>query len=453
MQQNVKIFDIIELEIKRMGINGEGIGYYQKLAIFVEGALPGEKILAQITEVFENRAIAKVLKILVQSENRTTPFCPVFDECGGCQTQHFNYSAMLKQKKDILIKSFDRYYKNYDKQIFAEPIGMEDPMHYRNKASLPFKKIDGKNQFGMFARNSNRFIAIEDCGVQHQKINEVFKTITELMDRYQLDAYDFESKTGFISHGVVRISENLDEIQVSFIVPERVVEIGYIVDDLIQLHPEIVSVFEIVNNDTKKDTFYTNESYLLFGKRTISEALDGNNYMLTPDTFFQLNTTQADKFYKKMVELADLKPNEIAIDAFAGVAPVSHYVYKYAKKVYAIEINKETSDTAKEALNFNNVTNVEVINSSFKQSTNLLMNENIDVIFFDPPRLGLGFDGIDMVKKLFPTRIVYGSCNPSTLAKDINELKDLYDIKTIVPVDMFPFTSLVESITLLEKKN
>lgn len=452
MQQNIKLHDIIELEIKRMGINGEGIGYYQKLAVFIDGALPGESVLAQVTEVFDNRATASILKILVQSKDRTTPFCPVFDECGGCQTQHFNYQAMLKQKRDILIKSFDRYYKNYKKELFAEAIGMEDPMHYRNKASLPLKKVDGKNEFGMYARNSNRFIAIHDCGVQHQKINEVFTTIVELMDRYQIDAYDEETKRGFISHAVVRISENLDEIQVSFIVPERVVEIGYIVDDLVQLHPEIVSVFEVVNNDVKNQTFYAKESHLLFGKHTINEELDGNNYMLKPDTFFQLNTTQAEKFYKKMVELAQLNTDEVAIDAFVGVAPISHYIHKNVKKVYAIEINKEVSDTAKEALDINNVTNVEVINSDFKRVYNYLSNEKIDVIFFDPPRAGLGYDAINLVKKLKPKTIIYGSCNPSTLAKDINELKDLYDVEVVVPVDMFPFTSLVESITRLKLK-
>lgn len=452
MQQKVKLNDVIDLDIKRMGINGEGIGYYEKLAIFVDHTLPGEVVQAKITQIYDNRAIAELKHIVTKSKNRVTPFCPVYDACGGCQTQHFDYHAMLAQKKDILAKSLDRYLKTYPKDLIQDTVGMENPMHYRNKASLPLKKMSGKNRFGMYARGTNQFVAIHTCGVQHIKINEVFNTLVTLMDKYQIDAYDTKSKKGFISHAVVRISENLGEMQVSLIVPKRIKDIEPLVNELVSLHQEIVSVFEVVNSDHKKQSFFTDKSFILYGKETIDETLNGHHFMLKPEAFFQLNTYQADKFYQQMESFAALSGTEVVIDAYAGIAPISHYIHKKAKKVYAIELNKDAASSAKLSLNKNQITNVEVINKDFKKALENLKETRIDVMLFDPPRTGLGEDTIHLIKKYKPKRLVYGSCNPSTLAKDLNELKDMYEIKEIIPFDMFPYTSLVESISLLELK-
>src|SRR5690606_6002603 len=341
--------DVINLDIKRMGINGEGIGYYQQLAVFVDNALPGENVDVEITEVFENRAVGILKNIIKKSKNRIDPFCAIYDQCGGCQTQHFNYNAMLAQKKDILAKALDRYVKNYPQNVIKPTIGMEDPMHYRNKATLPLRKVDGKNRFGMYQRNSNIFVPIEDCGVQHQRINDVFHTLVELMDKYQIDAYNKQTKEGFISHAVVRITQNLNEIQVSFIVPKRVESIYPLVHELVEKHPEILSIYEVVNNQEEVMSFFTEESYLLFGKQKINEMLHENQFTLKPEAFFQLNTYQADKFYQKMKEVSNLTGNEVVIDAYAGIAPISHYIYQDAKKVYAIEINKDAVESAKES--------------------------------------------------------------------------------------------------------
>ncbi len=452
MQQCVSVKDIITFDVKRMGINGEGIGYFQKLAIFVEQALPGEEIEAEITEVFENRATAVVKRIVKPSKDRIVPFCPVYDACGGCQTQHFNYRSMLAQKKDILIKSFDRYLKNYPKGIFKDTVGMKDPMNYRNKASLPLRKIQGKNRFGMYSRNSNTFVPIDDCGVQHELINDIFRTIVELMDQNQIDAYDVKSNKGYITHAVVRVTENLKEAQVSFIVPKRTPKLMIFVEELVKRHREIKSIYEVVNTDQKRQTFFTEESFMIYGKEMIEERLNDYQFLLKPEAFFQLNTSQADKFYQKMAELADLKDNEIGIDAYAGIAPVSHYIAAKAKKIYAIELDSRATASAKLSLKKNNINNVEVIQSDFAKSLRNLPEKKIDVMLFDPPRAGLGRETIDLIKKYKPARLVYGSCNPSTLAKDLNELVGMYELKQVIPFDMFPFTSLVESITLLELK-
>lgn len=453
MQQHVKLNDLLELDIKRMGINGEGIGYYERLAIFVDHALPGEKVLVRIKEVYPNRAVAELIKVINESKDRIDPFCPVYDVCGGCQTQHFNYEAMLEQKKDILMKSLDRYLGNYSKSIIRDTIGMDFPMHYRNKASLPFKKIDGKNHFGMYERGSNFFVPIEDCGIQHPTINEIFKTLTYLMDKYHIDSYDFYTQMGYLTHGVVRISENLEEVQVSLITVKELPSMDNFIQELIEYHPMVKSVYEVLQPDIKRQTFLNKNSNLLYGKESINENLGGYEFTLKPEAFFQLNTYQAHHFYEAMKTLAKLSKNDVVIDAYAGIAPISHYIHSYCKKVYAIEINEESALAAKASLIKNNIHNVEVIEGDFKDVLKeRFLNKHIDVILFDPPRIGLGKETIDVIKLKKPSRIVYGSCNPSTLAKDLNELIDIYEITEIIPFDMFPYTSLVESVTLLELK-
>jgi len=451
MQQKIKLNDLLEIDVKRMGINGEGIGYYERLAIFIDNALPGEKVLAKISEVFPNRAHATVIKTIQPSAKRVVPFCPVYDACGGCQVQHYDYTAMLGQKKDIIRKALDRYVKNYDQGLVLDTIGMDNPRNYRNKASLPFKMIAGKNRFGMYARNSNAFVPISDCGVQHTKINEIFTTITKLMDKYEINAYDVQTKSGHISHAVVRITENLNEVQVSFIIPKVVKNLKDLIEELVAIHPEIKSVYDVINPEVKQ-SFFSKKVKLLYGKEMIDETLGGYNFSLAPDAFFQLNTSQAHKFYNEMKRLADIKPTDIVIDAYAGIAPITHYIGGDAKHVFAIEINKDAVKSARKSLEQNNIKNVTVIQDDFGNALKGLSAHAFDVMLFDPPRTGLGDDAIESILKYKPQRLVYGSCNPSTLAKDLSILLKLYNLKTIVPIDMFPYTSLVESISLLELK-
>jgi len=453
MNEHIKVNDKLDLEIKRMGINGEGIAYYQKLAIFIDQAIPGELIEATIDEVYDNRALAHMSSIKQPSIDRKTPFCPVYEMCGGCQTQHISYEAMLHHKRDILLKSFDRYagLKISDKKI-KPTIGAKNPEHYRNKASLPIQFIKGKNRFGMYAKNSNQFIPIDGCPVQHDVINKVLRKITSLMDTFGIQAYDPKTKQGYVRHLVVRIAEHTGEVQVSFIMFKKSNRLDDLTKKLIELEPEIVSVYEVMNEDMRKMGFFTEQKRLVYGKETITETLNGHAYILKPEAFFQLNTTQADLFYHEMKRLAQLKPHEVAIDAYAGIAPVSHYIHDQAKKVYAIEMDASACESARLSLEKNGIKNVTVLQSDFKRALSGLKEKKIDVMFFDPPRVGLGDDTIELILQFKPKRLIYGSCNPSTLAKDLNALLAHYDLVETVPIDMFPYTSLVESVSLLTLK-
>jgi 23S rRNA (uracil1939-C5)-methyltransferase len=453
MNQNINVGDKLNLQIKRMGINGEGIGYLNRLAIFVDQALPNETVEVDITAVHENRAEANLIRIIEQSVDRRDPFCPVYESCGGCQTQHMSYEMTLKEKREIILKSFDRYIDTKINETIIKPtIGAENPTHYRNKASLPVQNIKGKNRFGMYARNSNQFIAIDGCPIQNEDINKILKSIIKLMNQHEMEGLDSRTKKGYVRSLVVRVSENLKEAQVSFVMLKKSNRIELVVQDLVKLHPNIKSVYEVMNTDIKKIGYFTDEMRLLYGSETIEEELNGIKYVLKPEAFFQLNTSQAHKFYMEMKRLAQLKPNEIAIDAYAGIAPVSHYIHDQAKHVYAVEIDPSACESAKLSLDQNGITNVTVLQSDFKRALSGLKEKKIDVMFFDPPRVGLGAETIELILDVKPKRIVYGSCNPSTLAKDLNSLLKTYTLVETIPVDMFPYTSLVESVSLLTLK-
>lgn len=453
MEQHIKPNDTIELTIKRMGINGEGIGYDQKLAIFVDHALPGEEVIVKIDQVFDNRATGQLIEILKRSEHRVQPFCPVYETCGGCQTQHLDEKHVLTHKRDLILQSFDRYMNpKPHPSIVKQTIGSNHPRHYRNKASLPVQFIKGKNRFGMYQKNSNAFIPIDDCPIQDKDINSIFQSIITLMDKYQMNGIDPKTKNGYVRSIVIRIAKHTKQAQVSFIMLKKSNRINDLAEELMKKEKMVVSVYEVMNGDLKKPGFFTDEMNLIAGKEVIFERLNDQTFMLKPEAFFQLNTEQAHQFYLEMKRLAQLKKHEVAIDAYAGIAPVSHYIASDAKHVYAVEIDATACESAKLSLKENGIDNVTVLHSDFKRALSGLREKKIDVMFFDPPRVGLGDETISLILKFKPSRLIYGSCNPSTLAKDLQLLQKEYKLIETVPIDMFPYTSLVESVSLLIRR-
>lgn len=454
INQQLKIHDLIEVEIKKLGINGEGIAYYNKLAVFIDNALPGEVILAKITEIFENRVLAVIDSIKVSSSDRLPVLYPGYDLCGAYSMQHVTYQKALELKRDVLVNAFNRY---IDKKIvyakIKPMIGMDEPLGYRNKVSLPVRKLDGKNRFGLYAKGGNEFIAVNDTPVHHPRINELIQSIEYLMDLYGFHAYIQKDKSGYMKSMVIRRSFTTGEIQVSFLLMKKFPNINDFVQNLTSNNPDIVSVFAFYTNNYKEQIFFTTDYEKLYGKATINEKINDQTFSLYPEAFFQLNTVMADKFYKKMNELANLSPNDIVIDAYAGSAPISHYIARDVKKVYAIEIDQRSVQSAILSLKRNNIKNVTVIQSDFKKALKQLEVGTIDAMFFDPPRTGLGYETIKQILKYQPKQIIYGSCNPSSLAKDLNDLLKTYDLVEVIPMDMFPYTPLVESVSLLKLKN
>lgn len=452
MENRLRPGTIIDLEIKKLGINGEGIGYHEKKAVFVDFALPLETITAEILEDNNTYYKAKLLDIKTRNPKRVDPFCPVYHECGGCQLQHLDYKETLVLKRDLIIQALKRYYKNpFDLRSIKQAVASPDKTHYRNKASLPLQYKQGKNIIGMYKPNSNHLVEINDCPVQEEDINKFYTLILNQMDKRKMLAYNNTSKTGTVRFIIIRKALATGEVQVTFILKEKDEEVTKLGAYLVEKIKEIVSVYAVINDDLKSREFFTKDTHLIAGKETINEVLNDVVFSLKPDAFFQLNPRQANQLYNKITELGNFKKTDVVVDAYSGIAPIAQYIAPHVKRVYAIESVEASYQSAKETIIQNVNKNIDLLKGDVAV---LLKQKKVspDIIVFDPPRTGLGERLCEFLIKQKTKKIIYVSCNPSTLAKDLNMLSKVYNIESITPFDMFPFTAQVESVTLLSLK-
>ena len=441
----------MKVDIKRLGVNGEGIGFYYKKPVFVDRTIPEETVTVKPILETNTYIKAELLTIERHSKDRVVPFCKYFEMCGGCDTQHMKYSSQLHYKKEHLVQSLYKYMdKKLDDRLIEDMVGSRKESSYRNKAQLPIREVKGQARFGLFRRNSNQVLTIHSCPVQHPLINKVMSQAVELMDKHHIKAYLPAKKSGLIKGLMVRVGQDTDEIQMVFVLTKKDA-LSVLVRELLKLNTDIVSIYTTIDTDAKNQTYVNETTTCIYGKETILTKLAGFTYELYPQSFFQLNSGVAVDFYEKMLDLAKLKHTDMIVDCYAGLATISHMASRFVKKGIAIEINPKAAENARVSLSNNNISNIKVITgdafSVLKQ-----MKENIDVIFFDPPRTGLGDQMLFLLSKIRPKKIIYGSCNPSTLAKDLNQLSKLYNIKKVIPFDMFPQTAHVETITLLSLK-
>ena len=455
MIAQVNVDDEIFLDIKRLGINGEGIGYYKKQAIFVNDALPKENVLVKITKTFKGYATADLLEIKVPSPNRTAPFCPYFTKCGGCSLQHIDYKAQGELKRELLMESITRYTKLNPRSFEVKPtILMDNPNNYRAKVSLPIKNGIHGTVFGLYAPNSEKFIRIKNCGVQNEQINNIMEEITKALDKLAIVAYDGKTKKGHVRYVVCRASVHSKEVQVTFILAKELKNISELAKEVMK-NKTVVSVYYSVNNDTDDVSIFGDNLVKVDGKDCIVEKIGDYYYNLLPNSFFQLNPTQAKVLYDEVKKAAKLSFKENVLDAFCGVGSIGIYLAKWAKEVVGVESNKQAILNAKENAAKNKLKNIRFIEGNATNVLPYLVKDNFipDVMVFDPPRTGMTPEIKQAVLKSLPKRVVYVSCNPASLAKDLAVLSEKYDVKYIQPIDMFPFSSHVESVVLLELKN
>ena len=437
------------------GFQGEGIAKIDGLTIFIPNAIKGEKIKILIVKVLSSHAFGKIIEIIKPSKYRVESDCPTYKRCGGCSLRHVEYKETLKMKQNA-VQSLVNKTLNTKIQV-QETEGMEYPYHYRNKAQYPVGlNKDGKPVMGVFANRTHEIIPIDTCYIQNEQTEEIAKFIFNFLVNNNISFYNEKTQKGLVRHIVTKIGIKTNEIMCIIVINgDSFPKENELVRDLKNKFPNIKSIIKNINTKNT-NVILGKENINLFGNGYITDVLENYKFKISPMSFYQVNPVQAEKLYNLGVKYAEITKNDIVFDLYCGIGTISLCMSKYAKKVYGIEIVEEAIEAAKENAKINNIENTEFIAGDVeKVLSNLIDNKKVipDIIMVDPPRRGLDNTSVENIKKVSPKKLVYISCNPATLMRDLAKLEDIYEIKNIKPVDMFPYTSHVEVCSLLELKN
>lgn len=445
----LKVNDKILLTIKRIGINGEGIGFYKRKAVFVENGLPGEVVEVKITKVLDKYAEGEIVKFKTKSPHRIEAPCKYYHKCGGCQLQHLSYPYQLHEKRNILIESFERYYDGDISRItFHEMIGMDNPWRYRNKSSLPVRHDGDKVVVGMYAKKSNHLVYIEDSLVENNLISNVRTNILDILTKSNVDIYNPRTKTGSLRYLVIRGFEETNEVQVTFILSRFDKKLINILKKL-----DVTSANYSINADQRSVDIFGDTVINVAGKEMIEGRLGDLKFEISPQAFFQLNTKQSLTLYEEINKAANLTGKEKVLDCYCGIGSIAMYLAKDCEEVRGIDNNKAGIEDANRFAKLNNIKNAKFYAGNILPYLHQFKDKGFvpDVLIVDPPRKGLDLNLINYLKGSNIKKIVYVSCNTSTLAKNLNHLKKEYRVEYVTPVDMFPQTSHVECVTLMSR--
>ncbi|MDK0773460.1 23S rRNA (uracil(1939)-C(5))-methyltransferase RlmD [Clostridium perfringens] len=447
------IFDIIS-----QGYEGEGIAKIDnKYPIFIEGALKGEKVKVRIVKVNKNFAYGKLMEVLEASEERVNPPCAIYKRCGGCKLQHASYKAQLDFKWDRVKDCVSKIGK-LDPSIVKYPLGMENPWRYRNKVQLPIGLINGEVKIGFFAPRSHDIIDMESCLIQDEIGDKVVKLTREWIEKFNIRPYNVDGEydeKGIVRHIMIRRGFTTNEVMVVLVTNgEKLPHKEEFVDLMVKNIPGIKSVIQNINSK-KTNVILGLESKTLWGEDTISDYIGDFRFNISPLSFFQVNPTQTEVLYGKALEYANLTGNEEVFDAYCGTGTITLFLSQKAKKVYGVEIIPQAIDNAWINAKENKVENVEFFVGESEVVIPDLINKGVkaDVVVVDPPRKGCDKKLLDAITNIDAKKIVYVSCDPSTLGRDLQVLEENgYKTLEVQPVDMFPNTSHVENVAKLIKK-
>ena len=442
------------VEIVDNGFEGEGIAKIDNFTIFIPNAIKGEKVKILIVKVLKTHAFGKILEIITPSINRADTDCTTYKRCGGCNLRHIEYKETLKIKQNIVQNLVNKMLKS--KLKVEETIGMKNPYNYRNKAQYPVGiNKEGKPTIGVFANRTHEIIQIDECFIQNKLTQDLAKFVFDYIVKNNISIYDEKTKKGLIRHIVTKIGINTNQIMCILVINGKVIPNEKdLVNRILEKFPQVKS---IVKNINLKDTnvILGQENINLYGDGYIEDKLGSFKFKISPLSFYQVNPVQAEKLYNIGIQGCKITNEDIVFDLYCGIGTISIFMAKYAKKVYGVEIVEEAIEMANENAKINDINNIEFITGDTQKILDdLINNKNVvpDVVVVDPPRKGLDNITINNILKIMPKKIVYISCNPATLVRDLSYLEDMYMIKFIKPVDMFPFTSHVETVSLLTIK-
>lgn len=449
----IKKNDRIKLEITGMTSEGYGVGKYEGVAIFVPNSAVGDFLDVLIVKVLKKYCFGKIMEIITPSENRCAVDCPVFTKCGGCCYRHITYEAELEIKHQKVKDAISRI-AGLDVKI--NPIvGSDKRDNYRNKAQFPLaRNKDGKVEMGFYGYHSHRVVDTKSCLLQPKIFDKIMTVVREFLEKTYQKIYDEVTHKGTVRHLYIRYGESTGQIMVCLVVNgDTLKQQDMLADSLKENIPELKSVI-LNSNKEKTNVIIGTENKTLYGERCIVDKLCGLDFRISPNSFYQVNHNQAEMLYNKAKEYAGLTGEETLIDLYCGTGTIGLTMAKDCKKLIGVEIVPQAVKDARLNAKINGIENAEFICGDATKCGEKLKKDNTkpDVIIVDPPRKGLTNDLIDSIRAMSPKRVVYVSCDPGTLARDIKYFNENgYTPIEITPFDLFPRTSHVENVCLLKR--
>ena len=437
----------IQLRCLYQTFDGKGVVDYNNHKYEFSNLLKDEEALFFVNK--KDKYPLKLNKIVKISNKRIKSLCPVFEECGGCQFQQISYDEELKIKNDFIKDLFSKF-KGFE---LEEVDQMFNPYNYRNKSQMTYKLSKSKKIVtGFYKENSHDLVYVPYCMIQSKKSNDVINKITEILNKHRIEVYDEKRRTGVLRHIVVRYGFNSKEVMVTFVTngemwPGR----NNVVKDILK---ENLGITTIVQNFNSRNTSIVlqDKDRILYGNGYIVDTIAGYKFKISSKSFFQVNPIGLEKMYKKIIDNITFKSTDILLDTYCGVGTFGILLSKHVKSVIGVELNKDACKDAKQNILMNNINNIDIINSD---STKFMaeFDGKVDVLVMDPPRDGSTNEFIKNVARLAPRKVIYISCNPRTLERDLFEFsKYHYHLKKLSPIDVFARTSNLEVVSILELK-
>ncbi|MFD3447622.1 23S rRNA (uracil(1939)-C(5))-methyltransferase RlmD [Microbacteriaceae bacterium 4G12] len=443
--------EYIDVTFEDLTHDGAGVAKVNGYPIFVSQALVGEQAKIKIIKVKKNYAYGRLVELYKESTYRQDPACPVYKQCGGCQLQHLSYEGQLQAKEKQVRDVMKRIGGLEDVNIHPV-LGMEHPWLYRNKAQVPIGEREGGLVAGFYRQNTHDIIDMETCLIQAEENDVLIQKVKDICSKHGVTAYNEERHKGMLRHIMARYGQVTGEVMLVFITrTEELPHKDDIIKEIVAAFPSVKSIVQNINNK-KTNVIFGETTKVLYGSEYIYDCIGNVKFAISARSFYQVNPKQTKVLYDKALEYAGLTGEETVIDAYCGIGTISLFLAQKAKKVYGVEIVPEAIEDAKRNAELNNITNVEfavgeaetVIPNWYKQGI------QAEVVVVDPPRKGCDEALLETILAMKPKKVVYVSCNPATLARDLKVLEEGgYKTQEIQPVDMFPQTTHVENVVLL----
>lgn len=447
---------VVTVDITDMGQDGEGIGKVEGYTLFVKDAVIGDRVQVKVMKAKKSYGYARLLEILIPSPDRVDPRCPCARQCGGCQIQALSYASQLKFKEEKVRSCLERI-GGFERIPLQPIIGMESPYRYRNKAQFPIGRgKDGRPVAGFYAGRTHTIIPQEDCVLGIRENQSILEVILGFMEEYSIPAYREEDGTGLVRHVLIRSGFATRELMVCLVINGETLPKAQVLVERLKDIAGIASISLNINT-ARTNVILGDRVEVLWGKPYIEDVLDGVRYQISPLSFYQVNPIQTRELYRKALQYAGLHGTETVWDLYCGIGTISLFLAGQAGHVYGVEIVPPAIEDARKNAQLNGIENAEFFVGKAEEVLPRKYQEeqiSADVIVVDPPRKGCDSAVLETMLQIRPKRIVYISCDPATLARDLKILcQGRYKLQKVQPVDMFPHTTHVETVVGLQRKD